>query len=514
MTLKKSRTVKYFTNLLVLSTLVPLFFIIVWLLVDRYRLAEQKVYRDAIISANNIARLLDQDLVRMESGLEVLADSSELQLSDLGKFHESATRATQLQNVTNYVLSDISGKQILNTFIQFGDPLPVHGIPIELERVFKKRKTAFTNLFVGPVTKEYVLAMAVPVKVGGKVTYSLNTVISPVRISKIFGDLPKGWTGAVLDGNGTIIARSKDLDKFLGKPAVPPLQQAVKQGNQGTLETVTKDDIVVFTGFTRSTVSDWSVAVGAPKDAIVFQAYKEALLLSVSCLLVALISFFISRKVSYKIESSICGLIEPAKSLIEGSNVVIRKVEVEEVNFANDAILKAFESLQEKTYSASHDSLTGLPNRALFSEIMEKSLLSARRKDEQFCLLSIDLDGFKLINDNEGHPVGDSLLKEVAARIRSSIRESDTAARFGGDEFLVLLPNSDLKAGLKIARNLINRISQPYETAAGRISASIGISVFPESGNSVPDLIATSDRALYDAKSSGKGCVRPDVVNA
>ena len=508
MKIPKIHSVKYFTTALVLSAMAPLIVLIMWLLYDRYRLIEQSIYHNATIYATNISRALDQDLVRIESALELLADSNELKRSEFIDFHKTAKRAVKFQNVQNYVLTDISGKQVLNTFLEFGDTLPTDGTPAELARVFSEKKNIVTNLFVGRVSREHVLSMGVPVEKNGKIIFSLNTGISPSRISKIFQDLPSEWTGAVIDGNGTIIARSKDLDKFLGKPAVKPLQEAIKNSRQGVLETTTKDNVVVFTSFSRSTMADWSVAVGAPKRILVLKTSIEVLMLTTGCLVIAFTSIFTSRKISNKIENAIYSLENPARALAEGRNVIIEESGIKEVNFVNNAILTAFDSLQSQTYFANHDSLTGLPNRSLFNEILEKNLVLARRKNERFALLSIDLDGFKLINDTEGHPAGDYVLKEVGSRIKSSIRESDTVARFGGDEFLVLLPNSDFDVGANIAYNLIETISQPYQHLTGKLSASIGISVFPDSGNSISEMINSSDKALYKAKSAGKGCVK------
>lgn len=506
----KTFSVRYFTNVLALSLLIPSFLLIVALLLDRHYIKEENVYREVTISAKNIASILDQELIRTQSGLELLADSNELKnKSKLNIFYESARRAAKYQNVKNYVLTDVAGRQILNTIVEFGTVLPSYGTPNQLAAVFEKKQIVITDLFVGPITKEYVVSIGVPVENNDKVIYSLNTGITPLQIQKIFLNLPSEWTGAVIDSQGTIIARSKDGDKFVGKTAVDGLQKAILNSSQGTLETKTKDNVVVLTGFSKSTVSNWTVAIGAPKQKIVSATYDEVLIIASGCSLVVFISFFVSRKISYKIENAIYGLIEPANALSEGRTVVVDKFQIKEVNLVNEAILLAFYSLQNKTYFANHDSLTGLPNRLLFNEIFENNLILAKRKGTKTSLLAIDLDGFKSINDTEGHPAGDGLLKEVANRIKSALRESDTVARFGGDEFLVLLPDSDYLASSIIANDLILVVSQPYHGIKGRISASIGVAVFPDMGENAANLMEISDKALYEAKAAGKGCFRP-----
>ena len=156
---------------------------------------------------------------------------------------------------------------------------------------------------------------------------------------------------------------------------------------------------------------------------------------------------------------------------------------------------------------ANYDPLTGLANRYLFNATFTRSLQSARRKNEKLALLFIDLDHFKQVNDLLGHEAGDRLLIEVANRIQGSIRETDTAARLAGDEFVVILENIQAltdaeQVALKILSALSNQASPP--DSLSRISASIGISVFPDHGNDSETLLRSADRAMYDAKTLGR----------
>ena len=156
---------------------------------------------------------------------------------------------------------------------------------------------------------------------------------------------------------------------------------------------------------------------------------------------------------------------------------------------------------------ANYDPLTGLANRYMFNATFTRSLQSARRKNEKLALLCIDLDHFKQVNDLLGHEAGDRLLIEVANRIQGSIRETDTAARLAGDEFVVILENIQAltdaeQVALKILSALSNQASPP--DSLSRISASIGISVFPDHGNDSETLLRSADRAMYDAKTLGR----------
>lgn len=158
------------------------------------------------------------------------------------------------------------------------------------------------------------------------------------------------------------------------------------------------------------------------------------------------------------------------------------------------------------------DSLTQLPNRRLFNDRLGQSLTRAQRDKSSLALMFIDLDKFKPINDSYGHETGDWMLQTVARRIEGCLRASDTAARVGGDEFLVLLP--DLQSNddaLAVAEKIRMAIAQPVITHSGvtlLASASIGIAIYPDQANTKEDLLRLGDRAMYEAKNAGGNSVR------
>jgi diguanylate cyclase (GGDEF)-like protein/PAS domain S-box-containing protein len=156
---------------------------------------------------------------------------------------------------------------------------------------------------------------------------------------------------------------------------------------------------------------------------------------------------------------------------------------------------------------AHNDSLTGLPNRLSLMEHLGHMIAAARRDDSQVALLFIDLDHFKRVNDSLGHLVGDTLLQTIARRITESLRGTDVVARFGGDEFIVLLPRTLQRMDVEeVAHKLLARIEVPVN-ADGRlisVTPSIGISMFPHDGETADDLIKHADTAMYLAKSRGR----------
>lgn len=164
---------------------------------------------------------------------------------------------------------------------------------------------------------------------------------------------------------------------------------------------------------------------------------------------------------------------------------------------------------EDKLHSlAYYDLLTGIPNRTLFYERLERALIRANDNKKGAALLFMDLDGFKVINDSLGHAAGDLILKEVAARIKSNIRKSDTVSRLGGDEFTVILENVNSHEYVKAAAEaIIKKILLPYNILGRELTLgiSIGIALAPDDESTVEGLVRKADAAMYNAKESGKG---------
>jgi diguanylate cyclase (GGDEF)-like protein len=162
---------------------------------------------------------------------------------------------------------------------------------------------------------------------------------------------------------------------------------------------------------------------------------------------------------------------------------------------------------QRIQYLATHDSLTGLPNRGMFGQLLDYSIKSARRKSSKCGVLFVDLDRFKIINDSLGHSVGDRLLVEISHRLRSCVRESDTVARLGGDEFVVILNDlMEREQAAMVASKLLKAVSPALKLGGHecRTTASIGIAVFPDDGDDGQSLTKNADIAMYVAKEEGK----------
>lgn len=173
----------------------------------------------------------------------------------------------------------------------------------------------------------------------------------------------------------------------------------------------------------------------------------------------------------------------------------------DEIDSANGNLLN-----QRIAYLATHDNLTGLPNRALLGDRLKQAISQARRTKQKVAVLFIDLDDFKQINDSLGHAVGDRVLKQAASRLLRCVRDADTLARLGGDEFVAVLGNVELPDIVRVANRFVTSMAAPFSINGSKLSmsASVGIAVFPQDGSDGTSLLGVADSAMYLAKQYGR----------
>ncbi|PKO03347.1 MAG: hypothetical protein CVU43_03335 [Chloroflexi bacterium HGW-Chloroflexi-5] len=182
--------------------------------------------------------------------------------------------------------------------------------------------------------------------------------------------------------------------------------------------------------------------------------------------------------------------------------------DISERKQAQDALLKSETILREQSV---RDSLTGLFNRRYLEETLRREINRAARKKYTLGVIMLDIDNFKTINDTYGHPTGDMVLCEFSNIISRNIREEDIACRYGGDEFIVVLPDTSLQVTCERAEQILSLTGQMQvqieDSTISELSTSIGISLYPDNGNTKGDILQTADMALYSAKNNGRGCM-------
>lgn len=194
---------------------------------------------------------------------------------------------------------------------------------------------------------------------------------------------------------------------------------------------------------------------------------------------------------------------------------IIKKTQQTLIETQREVIRLEKERADEVHLHAITDWLTGLYNHRYFHECLRNEIQRAQRYSQPFCLLMGDLDHFKGYNDSHGHPEGDLLLKKAAGIITTTIRQSDTAARYGGDEFVVVLPYADRSNGVRIAEEVRKAVKQglnpPGEKQTSIVTISFGVSSYPVDGVHLDELVKKADQSLYQAKKEGRDriCVPP-----
>lgn len=508
MDLKRAPTIRSRLTLLVIACIVPSFvFMAIWVVYD-YDNERNELTRQTIARARAIVTTVDRDVAGIQAGLSVLATSPYLASDNLPAFYEQAKAAQAALNVNNIVLIDGTHAQRVNTL------RPLNAVPVVshapwLDTVFEQGHPVVTDLFVGPVAGKPVVIVAVPVYVNTELKYVLGAGIWPDRLAELLNkqSLPADWIAGIFDSTGTIVARSRNMDKYLGTKGTPAVVGQMLKLAEGSVETETLEGIPVILVFSRSSVSNWAVAVGIPSRTLLQELWTSLSWLLAATLILLFASIGLGWLIAGKITRAVKSLSSAARRLGRGSEaMMISGSGLREVDEVGEALAKTSAKLFHAEHKAHHDDLTGLSNRQLYREFANMQLDMSKRDGSELSLLFIDLDGFKNVNDQHGHDIGDRLLCEVANRLRSTLRASDTAARFGGDEFAALLPRTDAGAAAQVASKLVDNISAPYKigNAFLEISASIGISNFPRSARDIEELLKRADDAMYRVKSGGK----------
>jgi two-component system cell cycle response regulator len=216
----------------------------------------------------------------------------------------------------------------------------------------------------------------------------------------------------------------------------------------------------------------------------------------------------VTAQPAHKLRALQCGAKDFVSKPFDLAEVLVRVHNMLEVRLLHEETRNYSKKLESL---ALNDPLTGLANRRLLADRMSMALTHARRDNSAMALVYLDLDGFKQVNDTLGHGIGDALLKMVAVRLLETVREEDTVARVGGDEFILALWHvSGLDYAASVTERAIKALSQPYciEGMDVNITTSAGLSLFPEHGESGEMLMRSADQALYEAKRSGKNAYR------
>lgn len=504
----KKPGIRFSLSLLALACTLPIAVMAAFVFLHYYEREQVEISNTAVSRARAMASSIDKEFASTEAALHALLTSPFLAKDDIAGFHAQATQALANIGAIQILLFDGAEQMLFTTQRQFGERLPEAPTPPALKRLFESHRPGVSDLFLGRVVQHPVFVVTVPVKRGGATVYYLNASFDPARLAHVLTEqkFPGTWRATITDSTGSVAARTHDIAKFLGRRITPNLLERMRVANEGAFESKTLDGIPVLTVFSRSPVSKWTVVVGMPLDEVTAGLRRTLTGLIVATSVALALGLGLAWFVGSRVARSFSALVGPARALGSGAALTIPELHIKEAHDVGNALQDAAAALSLAKHASHHDSLTGLPNRVLFQILVNRQLALCQRNKSRMAILYIDLDGFKAVNDTQGHAAGDELLRAVSLRMKQGIRDSDTAARLGGDEFAVALVDCDVESAKTIAGKLIHAISEPYSHGANeaRISASIGIAVYPEAGTDCDTLLIRADKAMYAAKTLGK----------
>jgi signal transduction histidine kinase len=242
--------------------------------------------------------------------MTVLSYSTLLDAENLSAFHDQASKVVRAINASTIVLADRTGRQLVNTLKPLGEPLPIRSSLDQLRRVIDAREPVVSDLFIGSVTKRPAIAIDVPVIRNDVVVYSLAIVITPERLRDVLKrqQIPADWTVGIVDASGKIVARTIGGDEIVGRSISPSLRDAMAKSAEGAFNGQTLEGVRVVTGFSRSKLSGWSVAIGVPEISLLGGLWDSLAMTITAAILVLLASLFLAKYFSNTITRSLLTL--------------------------------------------------------------------------------------------------------------------------------------------------------------------------------------------------------------
>jgi diguanylate cyclase (GGDEF)-like protein len=501
-------TIRSRLTLLVLACVVPVSLMLAsWAFYD-YQNDRAELVQQSIARAGAMVSVVDRELAGDQAALLALATSPYIAAQDWPAFYAQARQVQRAMNVSSIALVDRALVQRINTRLPMDAPIAI-AEHAWLKPVFASGTAVTTDIFPGTASKQLTIAVAVPVMRNGDVAYVLYAAIRPERMAASLQKekLPPEWIASIFDSSGSIVARSRNMDKFVGTQGSAVLVARMKEVPEDSIENKTLEGIPVIEAFSRSAVSNWTVAIGIPSQQLLGELWKMLAWILGLTVLVLIASVGMAWLIAGSIARPIAGLTRAARLLGSGGEVVIgESLGLREADEVGAELVRTSQKLLHAEHRAHHDGLTGLPNRVLFHEIAKLQIEVCRREGGSLSMLFIDLDGFKRVNDEYGHDIGDRLLCAVATRLQNTLRGSDVAARLGGDEFAGLLVHTSVPAAAQVAGKLVDALSAPYMLGDVnlQVSASIGVATYPGSGSTSEELLLHADEAMYKVKFDGK----------
>lgn len=488
----EARGIRFWVLAVSLSASLPMMALLVgvtlWLQHDQNRHREASIQRMALRAAEAVDSLLAAEVARLTT-LAAGVAAREQRFDVLHQVLQSVARTDERIGSLSFI--DTRGRRVLDSRFPLDSVLPPSGSPELDQLILRGGMTEWSPLVKGAVSGRHVVGLGVPVRdAEGRTVGGMRLVLRPEPMDQLLLRLaaPPGWVMAVVDQNAVIVARNQAPEQYRGQRATDTLIAQLKRPPGEVHAGVARDGRAVLAVVQPIGSTGWHVAVGAP-EAEVERAARETLawvVLAGLCVAAASLaaSLWTGRHIAQQVRRTAAGTT--SGSGIRELQTLGRRMEVAESALTD----------------ARRDSLTGLLGRAHFLEEAQR-LLSGCVPGERFGVLYLDLDGFKALNDAQGHDAGDLALAHVGEVLRSVLRPADLAARFGGDEFVVLLSGGG-DAHIEWYHRVAERVRDGVNRFGEGLGCSIGVAT-ALGGEPIAEALTAADQALLAAKRAGKG---------
>lgn len=336
---------------LVAACLIPAIVMAAVLLYDDYQRSRARLVSESLDAARALMLAVDAEFLGAERTLRALSTSPSISHRDFAAFHAQGAGLLTDSNINNIVLIEPGGQQLVNTATPFGSPLPKAPGLSQFESVLASGRANTSNLFIGPVLNRPVVRVVVPVRNGAEFTHYLMGVMLPAYFQKLLLARRFGADriAVIADASGTVVARTHEIDRFIGKKVAPGLLQRLNNENENTFELVSLEGIPVLTVFVRSATTRWTVAIGTPVESLTAEMRRSFWLLSGLAALLMMSALGIAWVMGGRIARSIQALSSPALALALGGGkaVALPELAIREANEVGKAIVKASVLLAE-----------------------------------------------------------------------------------------------------------------------------------------------------------------------
>jgi signal transduction histidine kinase/DNA-binding NarL/FixJ family response regulator len=395
---------------LVLACLLPGVVGVAVLFTREYLNARAELERDTIATARAMVQAIDGQLSRAITTCYALSMSGALARGDLGEFHRSARELIDTSKVgLNFVLSDVNGQQLVNTLRDFGEPLPPHGNFASLRRVLATGQPVISDIYSGAVLRKPVMSVDVPVKAGDRVAYVLSIGLVPDDFNRMLAaaGFPPDWIAVVFDSSGTIAARTRSPEEFVGRKGTAEYTRSISQSIEGSMHTVTLEGIPTLSVWSRSPVTGWSVGIGIPLEVLERELRWKMIWLGCGLAVLLAVGLGLAWWAGRKIAGSVQALAAQATAMGKGASVLMPAMLFRE---AEDAAMAIRES---ERLLANRDAALTVANRALEKQI---SLLTTLLKNLTIGVFMVEAPSGKplVANDAALRLLGPGILADTS----------------------------------------------------------------------------------------------------